>query len=117
MHDFLIKKQGKAVPYGVYDLARNAGWISVGIDHDTASFAVHAIRRWWNRMGRNAYPDTTALLITADAGGSNGSRVRLWKWELQQFAIAPDSRSRSAIFRPVRAGGTRSSIGCSRTSP
>ncbi|MGH7665143.1 MAG: ISAzo13 family transposase [Gemmatimonadaceae bacterium] len=86
VHDFLIKGQGKAVPYGVYDLARKEGWVSVGIDPDTASFAVHAIRRWWNRMGRSAYPDTPALLITADAGGSNGSRVRLWKWELQQFA-------------------------------
>ena len=86
VHDFLIKEQGKAVPYGVYDITRNEGWVSVGIDHDTASFAVHTIRRWWQRMGRRAYPDTTALLITADAGGSNGSRVRLWKWELQQFA-------------------------------
>ena len=86
VHDFLIKEQGKAVPYGVYDITRNEGWVSVGIDHDTASFAVHAIRRWWHHMGRSAYPDTTALLITADAGGSNGSRVRLWKWELQQFA-------------------------------
>mgnify|MGYP000213684395 CR=1 FL=1 len=86
VHDFIIPALGKAVPYGVYDLARNEGWVSVGIDHDTASFAVHTIRRWWNRMGRQAYPDTKALLITADAGGSNGSRVRLWKWELQQFA-------------------------------
>ncbi|MEK6612247.1 MAG: ISAzo13 family transposase [Gemmatimonadota bacterium] len=86
VHDFLIKEQGKAVPYGVYDMTRNEGWVSVGIDHDTASFAVHTIRRWWKRMGRSAYPDTTALLITADAGGSNGARVRLWKWELQQFA-------------------------------
>ena len=86
VHDFIIPDQGKAVPYGVYDLARNEGWVSVGIDHDTASFAVHAIRRWWTRMGRHAYPDTPALLITADAGGSNGPRVRLWKWELQQFA-------------------------------
>ena len=86
VHDFIIPANGKAVPYGVYDLARNEGWVSVGIDHDTASFAVHAIRQWWKRMGRRAYPDTTALLITADAGGSNGSRVRLWKWELQQFA-------------------------------
>jgi transposase len=86
VHDFLIPAQGKAVPYGVYDLARNEGWVSVGIDHDTASFAAHAIRRWWSLMGRRAYPDTTALLITADAGGSNGPRVRLWKWELQQFA-------------------------------
>ena len=86
VHDFLIPAHGKAVPYGVYDLARNEGWVSVGTDHDTASFAVHAIRRWWKLMGRSAYPDTTALLITADAGGSNGPRVRLWKWELQQFA-------------------------------
>jgi transposase len=86
VHDFLIPEYGKAVPYGVYDLARNEGWVSVGIDHDTASFAVHAIRRWWKRMGRSAYPDTPALLITADAGGSNGPRVRLWKWELQRFA-------------------------------
>ena len=86
VHDFLIPANGKAVPYGVYDLTRNEGWVSVGIDHDTASFAVHTIRRWWKLMGRHAYPDTTALLITADAGGSNGARVRLWKWELQQFA-------------------------------
>jgi hypothetical protein len=86
VHDFLIPAQGKAVPYGVYDLARNEGWVSVGIDHDTASFAARTIRRWWHGMGRRVYPDTTALLITADAGGSNGPRVRLWKWELQQFA-------------------------------
>jgi hypothetical protein len=86
VHDFLIPAEGKAIPYGIYDLARNEGWVSVGVDHDTASFAVHAIRRWWRVMGRAAYPDTPALLITADAGGSNGSRVRLWKWELQQFA-------------------------------
>jgi transposase len=86
VHDFLIPQQGKAIPYGIYDLARNEGWVSVGIDHDTAGFAVHAIRRWWRVMGRGAYPDTRALLITADAGGSNGARVRLWKWELQQFA-------------------------------
>ncbi|MGQ0712337.1 MAG: ISAzo13 family transposase, partial [Gemmatimonadaceae bacterium] len=86
VHDFLSAARGKASPYGVYDLARNEGWVSVGVDHDTASFAVHAIRRWWTLMGRRAYPDTTAVLITADAGGSNGSRVRLWKWELQRFA-------------------------------
>ena len=86
VHDFLIPAQGKAIPYGVYDLHRNEGWVSVGIDHDTASFAVHAIRRWWKLMGRAAYPGATSLLITADAGGSNGSRLRLWKWELQQFA-------------------------------
>jgi hypothetical protein len=86
VHDFLIPEQGKAIPYGVYDLHRNEGWVSVGIDHDTASLAVHAIRSWWKRMGRPAYAGATSLLITADAGGSNGSRLRLWKWELQRFA-------------------------------
>ncbi len=86
VHDFVIPEQGKAIPYGVYDLHRNEGWVSVGIDHDTASFAVHAIRRWWKLMGRAAYGSATSLLITADSGGSNGSRVRLWKWELRKFA-------------------------------
>ena len=86
VHDFLIPEQGKAIPYGVYDLRRDEGWVSVGIDHDTASFAANAVRRWWRIMGRPAYPDAHSLLITADAGGSNGPRVRLWKWELQKFA-------------------------------
>jgi len=86
VHDFLVPQQGKAIPYGVYDLQRNEGWVSVGIDHDTGSFAVNAIRRWWKVMGRPVYRNTTALLITADSGGSNGSRLRLWKWELQKFA-------------------------------
>ena len=86
VHDFIIPEQGKAIPYGVYDLTRNAGWVSVGIDHDTASFAVNSIRRWWQKMGRPLYPRARSLLITADCGGSNGPRVRLWKWELQQFA-------------------------------
>ena len=86
VHDFIIPERGKAIPYGVYDLTRNAGWVSVGVDHDTASFAVTTIRRWWHCMGRPVYPRSTSLLITADAGGSNGPRVRLWKWELQKFA-------------------------------
>ena len=86
IHDFLVPEQGKAIPYGVYDLSRNEGWVSVGIDHDTARFGVRTIARWWAVMGRQAYPRARALLITADAGGSNGTRVRLWKWELQQFA-------------------------------
>jgi hypothetical protein len=77
---------GKAIPYGVYDLHRDEGWVSVGIDHDTASFAVNAIRRWWQQMGRRVYPRARSLLITADAGGSNGPRAALWKWELQQLA-------------------------------
>ena len=88
VHDFLIAApgHGKAIPYGVYDLHRDEGWVSVGIDHDTASFAVNAIRRWWQHMGRAAYPQARSLVITADAGGSNGTRLRLWKWELQRFA-------------------------------
>ena len=86
VHDFVIPSQGKAIPYGVYDLQRNEGWVSVGIDHDTAHFAVNAIRSWWKRMGRRAYPAARRLWITADAGGSNGPRLRLWKWELQRFA-------------------------------
>ena len=86
VHDFLDKQLGKAIPYGVYDLARNAGWVSVGMDHDTAAFAVNAIRRWWRTMGRPAYARAHSLLIVADSGGSNGARVRLWKWELYQLA-------------------------------
>jgi hypothetical protein len=86
VHDFLLPAKGKAIPYGVYDLTRNAGWVSVGIDHDTAAFAVNSIRRWWRTMGRRAYPKARTLMITADSGGSNGARTRLWKWELQRLA-------------------------------
>jgi Rhodopirellula transposase DDE domain len=88
VHDFLDKQKGKAIPYGVYDMGRNMGWVSVGIDHDTATFAVATIRRWWRHMGRQSYPKARSLLITADSGGSNGNRVRLWKWELQRLANA-----------------------------
>jgi hypothetical protein len=86
VHDFKIPELGRAVPYGVYDIAGNTGWVSVGIDHDTASFAVNAIRRWWQTMGRARYPEAGSLVITADCGGSNGARVRLWKRELQALA-------------------------------
>ena len=86
VHDFVIPELGRAVPYGVYDIAGNAGWVSVGIDHDTAAFAANAIRSWWTLMGRERYPHPRGLLITADGGGSNGSRVRLWKRELQTLA-------------------------------
>ena len=88
VHDFEIREpdKGKVAPYGVYDLGRNMGWVSVGVDHDTAAFAVESIRRWWRWMGRPSYPRAKRLLITADSGGSNGARVRLWKWELQQLA-------------------------------
>jgi len=86
VHDFKIPELGRASPYGVYDIAGNTGWVSVGIDHDTAGFAVNAIRRWWHSMGQARYPAARSLLITADCGGSNGSRVRLCKRELQVLA-------------------------------
>ena len=87
-HDFPDPKKSKAIPYGVYELGRNVGWVSVGVDHDTAQFAVATIRRWWRELGRKAYPKADKLLITADSGGSNGTRLRLWKWELQRLADA-----------------------------
>jgi hypothetical protein len=86
VHDFVDPALGKAAPYGVYDLAANQGWVSVGIDHDTAEFAVESIRRWWRQMGKPIYPKATRLLIMADCGGNNGYRVRLWKVALQRFA-------------------------------
>jgi hypothetical protein len=86
VHDFLEPELGKAIPYGVYDLTSNQGWVSVGIDHDTAHFAVEAIRRWWQKMGSKRYHNARRLLITADGGGSNGSRCRLWKVALQDLA-------------------------------
>ena len=86
VHDFIDPKLGRAIPYGIYDIADNKGWVSVGTDHDTASFAAHAIGRWWLTMGQTRYPNATRLLVTADGGGSNGHRVRLWKVELQTLA-------------------------------
>ena len=86
VHDFIDPAKGKAIPYGVYEVQRNVGWVSVGVTHDTSAFAVETISKWWRYMGKKAYPRATALLITADSGGSNGSRVRLWKYELQLFA-------------------------------
>ena len=86
VHDFIDPDLGKLAPYGVYDLTANAGWVNVGIDHDTAEFAVESIRRWWREMGAATYPHAARLLITADCGGSNGHRVRLWRRELQKLA-------------------------------
>ena len=86
VYDFIDKEKGKAIPYGVYDIGANAGWVSVGTDHDTAAFAVQTIRTWWQRAGQDAYPDATRLLICADGGGSNGYRTRLWKTELAALA-------------------------------
>ena len=85
-HDFKDKELGKAIPYGVYDLASDEGWVQVGIDHDTAAFAVASIRSWWQHLGRERYPKAERLTITADCGGSNGYRTRLWKVELQKLA-------------------------------
>jgi hypothetical protein len=86
VHDFIDRQKGRVNPYGVYDLKQNEGWVSVGTDHDTGAFAVESIRRWWQKMGTARYPKATRLLITADGGGSNGYRLRLWKSELQKLA-------------------------------
>ncbi len=88
VYDFPLPEVGRVTPYGVYDVAANAGWVSVGIDHDTAAFAVASLESWWQEVGQARYGQSRRLLITADGGGSNGSRVRLWKWELQRLADA-----------------------------
>ena len=100
VHDFPDDATGKAIPYGVYDMARNEAWVSVGRDHDTPAFAVASIRQWWKMMGRRAYPDATKLFITADAGGSNGYRARAWKIELQRLADETGLRIRVSHFPP-----------------
>ena len=100
VYDFVDKDLGRANPYGVYDVADNSGWVSVGTDHDTASFAVGTIRRWWFAMGKELYPGARELVITADGGGSNGSRVRLWKLELQKLANELDMSIRVSHFPP-----------------
>jgi hypothetical protein len=100
VHDFIDKDLGKAIPYGVYDMAGNTGWVSVGVDHDTAEFAVETLRRWWRNMGSRVYPQAKRLLITADGGGSNGSRCRLWKVELQGFADESGLRISVCHFPP-----------------
>jgi Rhodopirellula transposase DDE domain len=100
VHDFIDPELGRASPYGVYDLGADAGWVSVGTDHDTAAFAVQTIRRWWASMGRARYPDATELVITADGGGSNGHRVRLWKLELGRLAEETGLTIRVCHFPP-----------------
>jgi hypothetical protein len=100
VHDFPSQARGKAIPYGVYDIGANEGWVSVGTDHDTAEFAVAAMRRWWEQMGAPRYPDATDLLIMADGGGSNGTRSRLWKVALQQFADETGLRLAVCHFPP-----------------
>lgn len=97
VHDFLDAELGKAIPYGVYDISENQGWVSVGIDHDTARFAAEAIARWWKKMGSKRYGDAKELLITADGGGSNGSRCRLWKVALQELATKLEASACSPL--------------------
>ena len=99
-HDFADPELGKANPYGIYDVQRNEGWVSVGTDHDTAEFAVSSIGQWWRRMGQRTYPEATELLITADGGGSNSSRSRLWKLELQELADKTGLRITVVHFPP-----------------
>ena len=100
VHDFPSPDVPRAHPYGVYDLAKNRGFVNVGTDHDTATFAVASIRKWWLAQGRRAYPNAKRLLITADAGGSNGSRLRLWKWELQRLASELELKISVCHFPP-----------------
>jgi transposase len=100
VYDFIIPGLGRVTPYGVFDMARNSGWVNVGTDHDTSAFAVESIRRWWGSMGRAQYPEAKTLLITADGGGSNGSRVRLWKLELQRLASETGLRISVCHFPP-----------------
>jgi hypothetical protein len=120
-HDFPDLELGKAIPYGIYDLAADTGWVNVGTDHDTAAFAVESIRRWWNDAGRAAYPAARRLLITADSGGSNSSRTRAWKHELAALALQTGLQITACHFPPgtcpAPPNGTRSSTGCSPTSP
>ncbi len=108
VHDFVDKELGKAAPYGVYDVTANAGFVSVGISSDTAQFAVESIRCWLDRMGRQRYPETRELTITADCGGSNGARVRLWKLELQKLPTRPGLPCMFSTIRRERRSGTRS---------
>jgi Rhodopirellula transposase DDE domain len=104
MHDFILPELGRAASCGVFDLAENAGWVSGGTDHDTAAFAVETIRRWWTTMGRVRYPNATSLLVTADDGGSNGYRLRLWKLELQKFADETGLAISVCHFPPSTSG-------------
>ena len=116
IHDFIDPKLSRAVPFGVYDIHNNTGWVSVGTDHDTASFAVNAVRRWWRTMGKKRHPKAKRLMVTADSGGSNGYRVRLWKIELQRLASELKFPITVCHLPPVPASGTRSSIVCFRSS-
>jgi len=116
VHDFPDPTLGKAIPYGVYDLGRNSGWVGVGTDHDTAAFAVQTLRRWWQQVGRFAYPEATRLLVCADAGRSNGDRVRAWKTGLARLATETGLQITVGHLPPGPPSGTGSSIGCAARS-
>ncbi len=115
VHDFADRSLGefaKAIPYGVYDVANDEGWVSVGDTADTAEFAVESIRRWWNTLGRDRFPEATRLMITADAGGSNGYRVRAWKWHLAQLAAETTARTESLrLLAPDQQGAHANPVG------
>ncbi len=115
--DFLDKRLGKAIPYGVYDMTQNWGGVSVGVDHDTAEFAVATVQQWWQRMGQAMYPKAQHVLITADGGGSHGSRSRLWKVALQRLSDTTGLDVACVICPRGRANGTRSNLGCVAISP
>ena len=115
VHDFKIPELGKVAPYGVYDIAANHGWVSVGIDADTGAFAVESIRRWWYKLGKSRYPNATCLTITADCGGSNGSKVKLWKRELQRLANETGLKITVTHLPPGTSKWNK--IGVSRTHP
>jgi DDE family transposase len=106
VYDFIDKHLGKAIPYGVYDMTQNCGWVSVGVDHDTAEFAVATLQRWWQQMGQRMYPQAQQLLITADGGGSNGSRLRLWKVAVQKFSDATGLEITVCHFPPGTCSGS-----------
>jgi hypothetical protein len=123
-HDFPDQELGKVIPYGVYDMTRNTGWVSVGIDHDTAAFAVHTLRCWWQEQGQHDYPDAQRLLITADAGGSNSYRARAWKIELAALAreigldivvchFPPGTQCR-CVYQTATVGRRASCLGATR---
>jgi Rhodopirellula transposase DDE domain len=116
VHDFPDPTLGKAIPYRVYDVGANRGWVGVGTDHDTAAFAVATLRRWWQQVGRLAYPKATRLLVCADAGGSNGDRVRAWKTELARLAAETGLQVTVGHLPPGTSKGTGSSIGWSAPS-
>ena len=115
-HDFKDKQLGHAIPYGIYDLTADEGWVSIGITSDTAQFAVNTIISWWEHLGSERYPHARTLTITADSGGSNNPRTRLWRHELQRLADTTGLRIRAATFLPGLRSGTKSSIDCSASS-